>query len=198
MMKEIHVGFRRVLGAWPEVCVSTPYTRVSPVFYFFFRSLIDLVNFRKKMAWVFQTPTQLLYFLTILYIVPHHHHIPTLLTLAFFLVLRMKTAPHDRRRSFGIVTTAQEEDLCSDAQKKKWKKKLNPKQISAECPPTTVAMYPANIQLLDTRPSSGDGVRLFAEVVTDSIAKPTDDIVCTGSTVSQIKNHGSIDLFAKL
>lgn len=82
--------------------------------------------------------------------------------------------------------------------KKKWKKKLNPKQISAECPPTTVAMYPANIQLLDTRPSSGDGVRLFAEVVTDSIAKPTDDIVCTGSTVSQIKNHGSIDLFAKL
>lgn len=84
MMKEIHVGFRRVLGAWPEVCVSTPYTRVSPVFYFFFRSLIDLVNFRKKMAWVFQTPTQLLYFLTILYIVPHHHHIPTLLTLAFF------------------------------------------------------------------------------------------------------------------
>lgn len=118
MMKEIHVGFRRVLGAWPEVCVSTPYTRVSPVFYFFFRSLIDLVNFRKKMAWVFQTPTQLLYFLTILYIVPHHHHIPTLLTLAFFLVLRMKTAPHDRRRSFGIVTTAQEEDLCSHAQKK--------------------------------------------------------------------------------
>lgn len=98
----------------------------------------------------------------------------------------------------GLWPQRRKKTSAAMRKKKKWKKKLNPKQISAECPPTTVAMYPANIQLLDTRPSSGDGVRLFAEVVTDSIAKPTDDIVCTGSTVSQIKNHGSIDLFAKL